>query len=214
MSILGLIAGYYNLYDPEHATTGQWVLLAVMLIISFWFLIDLGFLRGEQGSNSHGPDPLGSEGPRRAGHRRTVGENIRDAITGLVAVAAIAILLVPQNVGQLFALALDRMLVPAQLREENRIWQERMDNKAASKQQNDGLAAYQANDYDVALTHFTRAIELFGPDKVAAEWSYKWRGITLERLGRPQDARADYEKAATLMTPDDWLKRALERTSK
>jgi uncharacterized membrane protein YhaH (DUF805 family) len=199
--------------DPKNFTHGDWVALAAAEVVAIWFVIDFGCLRGDVGPNRFGPDPLGSAVPGSAGQRRTTGENIRDAITGLVALTAIAILLVPQSNG-LFAFVLDRMLLPAQLREQNRIWQERIANKPASEEQNDGLAAYRANDYDGALTHFTRAIGLFGPDNAAAGWSYAWRGYTLERLGRMQDARADYEKAGTLVTPDDWLKNALERTRK
>jgi hypothetical protein len=29
-----------------------------MLIVAFWFFIELGCLRGTIGSNPHGPDPL------------------------------------------------------------------------------------------------------------------------------------------------------------
>jgi uncharacterized membrane protein YhaH (DUF805 family) len=30
------------------------------LVIAIWFLIELGFLRGTQGPNQYGPDPLGT----------------------------------------------------------------------------------------------------------------------------------------------------------
>lgn len=85
----GLIAGYYDLFDPERATTGGHALLAVMTIISLWFFIDLGFLRGEQGPNHYGPDPLGAtEAAPADRRRRTVGENVRDALTGVAALIA------------------------------------------------------------------------------------------------------------------------------
>jgi Flp pilus assembly protein TadD len=42
--------------------------------------------------------------------------------------------------------------------------------------------------------------------------TYLDRGWLYEQQGRLDLARADYQKAATLMTPDDWLKRAIERT--
>jgi uncharacterized membrane protein YhaH (DUF805 family) len=30
-----------------------------ILVVLIWFLIELGFLRGTQGQNQYGPDPLG-----------------------------------------------------------------------------------------------------------------------------------------------------------
>jgi tetratricopeptide (TPR) repeat protein len=59
-----------------------------------------------------------------------------------------------------------------------------------------------------ALAEYAQALELRPNDG----YIYVNRGWLHEKQGRPDLARADYEKAASLTTPDDWLKRALERT--
>src|SRR5262249_60600082 len=59
-----------------------------------------------------------------------------------------------------------------------------------------------------ALAEYARALELRPDDG----YIYVNRGWLNEKRGRLDLARADYEKAASLKTPDDWLKRALERT--
>jgi uncharacterized membrane protein YhaH (DUF805 family) len=35
-----------------------WILNIVLLIVAVWFLIELGFLKGTDGPNEYGPDPL------------------------------------------------------------------------------------------------------------------------------------------------------------
>jgi uncharacterized membrane protein YhaH (DUF805 family) len=35
-----------------------WILIAIAFVIGIWALIELGFLRGTDGSNEFGPDPL------------------------------------------------------------------------------------------------------------------------------------------------------------
>ena len=59
-----------------------------------------------------------------------------------------------------------------------------------------------------ALAEYAQALELRPNDG----YIYANRGWLYEKQGRLDLARADYEKAASLTTPDDWLKRALERT--
>ena len=61
---------------------------------------------------------------------------------------------------------------------------------------------------DKALLEYAEALRL-DPD---FGYIYANRGWLYEQQGRLDLARADYEKAATLMEPDDWLKRALERS--
>ena len=36
-----------------------WLLNLVQLVVSIWFLVELGFLRGTTGDNEYGPDPNG-----------------------------------------------------------------------------------------------------------------------------------------------------------
>lgn len=41
-----------------------WVLVAAGLSVSIWGLIEIGFLRGTDGDNDYGPDPLAIPAPR------------------------------------------------------------------------------------------------------------------------------------------------------
>jgi tetratricopeptide (TPR) repeat protein len=60
-----------------------------------------------------------------------------------------------------------------------------------------------------ALADYKRALELRPDDAFA----YTNRGWLYEKQGHLDLARLDYEKAAALLQPpDDWLRRALERT--
>ena len=40
--------------------TGAYVMMLIMMVIGLWMLIDLGFLRGTNGDNQYGVDPLAS----------------------------------------------------------------------------------------------------------------------------------------------------------
>jgi tetratricopeptide (TPR) repeat protein len=77
-------------------------------------------------------------------------------------------------------------------------WEARGANRRAFAAQREGDAHYAARDYEAAVRSFSRAIELFGPDKATAAWSYHRRASALERAGRKQDALADYDKAIAL----------------
>jgi tetratricopeptide (TPR) repeat protein len=59
-----------------------------------------------------------------------------------------------------------------------------------------------------ALAEYAQALEVLPDDRNI----YVNRGWLYEKQGRLDLARTDYEKAASLRTPNDWLKRALERT--
>ena len=61
--------------------------------------------------------------------------------------------------------------------------------------------------YDDALAAYNESIRL-RPDNYYAHVS---RGWLYEKQGNITAAKADYEKAAELKTPNDWLKRALKR---
>ena len=58
--------GTYNLTDAQRnlaialKNALDYILGIATLVVSIWFLIELGFLRGTQGPNQYGPDPLGS----------------------------------------------------------------------------------------------------------------------------------------------------------
>jgi tetratricopeptide (TPR) repeat protein len=59
-----------------------------------------------------------------------------------------------------------------------------------------------------ALADYASALELRPDDAFA----YISRGWLHEKQGRLDLAKLDYEKAASLQPPDDWLQQALERT--
>ncbi len=44
-------------HDRGHS--GWFMLIAFIPIVGFWYLIEIGFLRGTTGDNDYGPDPLG-----------------------------------------------------------------------------------------------------------------------------------------------------------
>jgi len=46
--------------NPLNANALDYILGIATLVVSIWFLIELGFLRGTQGPNQYGPDPLGN----------------------------------------------------------------------------------------------------------------------------------------------------------
>src|SRR5262249_45043284 len=86
-------AAFGAFIDPFTAATnwprGEWAaFIRIFVIVGLWFMIDLGMLRGQRGPNRHGPDPLGVAGDAdtmqsAVQRRRSVGENIRDAVTGV-----------------------------------------------------------------------------------------------------------------------------------
>jgi tetratricopeptide (TPR) repeat protein len=65
-----------------------------------------------------------------------------------------------------------------------------------------------ANRFDEALSDYDHALE-FAPDN---RFIYVNRGWLYEKKGDIEKAHADYEKAASLAPPDEWLTQALERT--
>jgi uncharacterized membrane protein YhaH (DUF805 family) len=46
--------------DPFNTNMLDYIIGFATLVIAIWFLIELGFLRGTQGPNQYGPDPLGT----------------------------------------------------------------------------------------------------------------------------------------------------------
>ena len=56
-----LVVGIKRCHDRDRP--GWWLLLGLIPILgALWLLVELGFLRGTQGPNRFGPDPLASEG--------------------------------------------------------------------------------------------------------------------------------------------------------
>lgn len=193
MNLITLITLYYNPPDPDQITTSQAIFLAVTMVASLWFFIELGCLRGEQGPNSYGPDPLGSTDPIAPRHRRTIGENVRDGITGFAALIVVLFL-----GGFRIEPLVNRLMMPEMMRGEREVLRLREENGPAMAAQETAKAAYRAKDYDEALRQLTRAIELFGEDSRLAGPSYVWRAIVLERMNRSAEALDNYNKAVSV----------------
>jgi tetratricopeptide (TPR) repeat protein len=185
------------LLDPLHVTAAERALLAGLMVVSLWFFIDLGLLPGESGPNRYGPDPLGREAStsEQSFHGRTFGSNVRDALTGFAALVAVLILAgFTPSVGTLIEWA----IVPTDLRENIKIWKEQQANEPALKAQEEGSAASKAGDFETAIRHFSRAIDLYGRESPAAAWSYHLRAFAFRDLGRLQEALSDHDKALSL----------------
>lgn len=59
--LFGLTVSMQNiggLQEVMMPTTLGWIIQAISLPIGIWALVELGILKGTEGSNSHGPDPL------------------------------------------------------------------------------------------------------------------------------------------------------------
>jgi tetratricopeptide (TPR) repeat protein len=126
---------------------------------------------------------------------RTPGANARDALTGFAALVAVLILTgFTPNVGGL----VEWLVVPADLRENIKICKEQQANKPALKAQEEGSAARKKGDFEAALRHFSRAIDLYGGECPAAAWSFHLRAFALEDLGRFEQALSDRDKALSL----------------
>src|SRR5262249_49326893 len=75
---------------------------------------------------------------------------------------------------------------------------ERGANEPAVKAYKEGYAAEDAGNFEDAVRHYSRAIELYGPKNAAASWSYQGRAYALHKLGRSQEALSDLDKAIAL----------------
>jgi uncharacterized membrane protein YhaH (DUF805 family) len=54
----GLLNAMGVIGDPLNQNALDYLFGLVMFVVGVWFLIELGFLRGTQGANQYGPDPL------------------------------------------------------------------------------------------------------------------------------------------------------------
>jgi len=75
---------------------------------------------------------------------------------------------------------------------------ERFANTAAFAEEQAGNAAASAGDPEGAITHFTRAIELYGTDHPTAAHAYRLRAREFEALKKYPQALADADKAIAL----------------
>ena len=46
--------------DPLNQNALDYLLNIIVFVVSIWFFVELGCLRGTVGSNQYGPDPLGA----------------------------------------------------------------------------------------------------------------------------------------------------------
>jgi uncharacterized membrane protein YhaH (DUF805 family) len=54
--------------DPFNMGALDYLFGLIIFVVSVWFLIELGFLRGTAGPNQYGPDPLGGAGATAGAH--------------------------------------------------------------------------------------------------------------------------------------------------
>ncbi len=217
--------------DWAHLGRQEWAMALPLLLFSFWILIDNGFLKGTQGPNRYGPDPLdpGSGGtsagavPRVGRTRYTAGTFLRDATIGAAALIGGAYLLVPQvnmenTVELMVRLTLGkdyedyqrRKLVDrhlAQFDPESEEEQAELDEQMRAHAQawqdyDEGWKAAIYDKHAEAVRDFTLAIERYGPEnKVSAE-IFRRRAGSYEELNEPAKALKDFSIAITLRP--DW----------
>jgi len=58
MVLQGLLQAMGVIGNPLHSNALDYLFGLVVFVVSIWFLIELGFLRGTPGPNQYGPDPL------------------------------------------------------------------------------------------------------------------------------------------------------------
>jgi uncharacterized membrane protein YhaH (DUF805 family)/Flp pilus assembly protein TadD len=194
------VSAYVGLLtDPAIRGGLERALLVITPIVNLWFFIDLWILRGERGPNRHGPDPLGTAdaygAPQPVQRRRSIGENIRDAVTGAMIVIA-AFVFSGWNFGipEFSQRAFRWLVMPDPLR----TWEDRLANRPASEAMREASAAFTAGNFDEALRHYSRAIEFYGSETRAAANSYYFRAYALQTMGRLQEALSDLDKAIAL----------------
>ena len=51
----------FGVLDPVEPSTIARALDAIVVLIFLWYLVELGLLKGTQGPNAYGPDPLGRD---------------------------------------------------------------------------------------------------------------------------------------------------------
>jgi tetratricopeptide (TPR) repeat protein/uncharacterized membrane protein YhaH (DUF805 family) len=203
-----IVAQYFGFpsFESKEIRLSQLLLIMPFGIFGLWVVIDNGFLRGTRGPNRYGPDPLSSSAthsasttPPPSGYRRSFGTYVRDGLT--VSICAAFALAATSHFGltDLPDRMVRKLLYPRNLT----VLQERRENKAAYQAHYDGLAAMKADDNQTAIRLFSRAIELYGPDKDTAAESYLFRGNVLRDVGRLEDALQDYEKIVAIQ-PEGW----------
>jgi tetratricopeptide (TPR) repeat protein/uncharacterized membrane protein YhaH (DUF805 family) len=206
LCLIWIVAPRLGLSPPSHPADLPGPTLYLLLSVpASWVLIDNAFLRGTPGPNRYGPDPLAAATPARASAPpgsvaagRSDGDYIRDGITvSLLAGAGLV-----WTIGNP-AVILRAMDLPGPQRELTLI-KDRRANAPAAQVQKDGEEAAKAEDHDAAIRHFTRAIELYGPENIASAQSYRSRARVWRRMDLLQNALADYSKAIAVEPAGSW----------
>ncbi len=197
LGISTMISPHFLSYaDPQNMTTTEWAALAVPGLISLWFFIDNGFLKGTLGPNRYGPDPLDPvSGPATSrptvpvvtGTDRIRGAWVRDGFVGVIGCIVAAFLLLPNlSIESAVRWGMEALLLPNM--RHFTLGNDMRSNASAWNAYTDGKNAARSKNNDVAVKHFTRAIELYGPEKDTSSSSFYRRAYALRALGRPEEA--------------------------
>lgn len=201
-STVGRSFGVFHFNPYSHSPVEQGA-FAILAVISLWFFIDNGFLKGTAGPNRYGPDPLSSGAASSPTPvpppRRTVGAYVRDGLTAMAAVVAILVIAGVDTGFDKASLAVLRYFAEP---ENLRLYKERMANGPAWQASQQGNVAFGEKNYSAAIAHYSRAIELYGPEQATAASGYRGRGQAYEAMGDVQNALADYGTAVRL-EPND-----------
>lgn len=204
--------------EPQKLSTAEWAILAIPALIGFWFFIDNGFLKGTPGPNRYGLDPLdptsgsGTGGPMppvpaRTG--RTRGAWVRDGLVGVLSCIVAAFLLLPGlSIDGAVKWSMENILMPDM--RHFTLGNDMRANAPAWKAFTDGTEAARSDDFEAAVQHLNRAIELYGPDNDTASRPYYHRAYALRALGRPEEALESDNNAIRLgpITQSNYFSRA------
>ena len=209
VALVFIVAFDFGIPDNwENFGIREWTLSAPVILFSLWVFIDNGFLKGTQGPNRYGPDPLGSKTDQAAANitttsvkvrsTRSIGVMARDAIVGVLGLTAVLYLTLPglslESTGKWLAQAISSLTLDGledEMRGNPQGWQAFEAGKAAARQKK----------YSEAVSNYDRALEHYGKKSKSAGRVFMWRGYSLRNLGKLYDALSDFN-AAIVIDPD------------
>lgn len=207
--------------DWTHFGTLEWALTLPLLLFSCWVFIDNAFLKGSEGPNRYGADPLdpGSGGTTRGAvpatgrGRYSRGAFLRDAWVGMWALIASIYLFVPNVTLEktvIWALSLyigsdyeemneivlgakhTEQLDPEGEKEETELGEQMQANAKAWEDYRNGLSARVDDRYEEAVRDFTLAIDRYGAENKVSAKVFLLRGTVYRETKQPVKALKDY----------------------